>query len=83
MIMHASWEPSIEAVAAAMEKYEKMQKKYLDKYGKHSLDRVIMGDPGWPNVADINECTKKLEIAIKNDAPIEQIPEKIWNNIVF
>lgn len=24
--MHASWEPSIEAVAAAMEKYEKIQK---------------------------------------------------------
>lgn len=44
--MHASWEPSIEAVAAAMEKYEKMHKKYLDKYGKHSLDRVIMRDPG-------------------------------------
>ncbi len=49
-------------------------KKYLDQYGKHSLDRVIMGDPGWPNADDINECTKKLEIAIKNDAPIEQIP---------
>lgn len=81
--MHASWEPSIEAVSAAMEKYKQMQNKYLDKYGKHSLDRVILGDPDWPNADDINRCTRKLENAIKNNAPIEQIPEEIWQNIVF
>lgn len=81
--MYDSWEPSAEAVFSARKEYSAMEKKYLDKFGKHSLDRVILGDPAWPNADDIKRCTRKLEDAIKNNMPIEQVPEEIWDNIVF
>lgn len=81
--MQGYWEPDEKTVMEALKKLNAIQEEYLKKFGEHSLDYVIICDPMWMNAGNFNEGARMLENAIKNDAPIEQIPEEIWNNIVF
>lgn len=81
--MQGYWEPDEKTVMDALKKLNAIQEEYLKKFGEHSLDYVIICDPMWMNADNFNEGSRMLENAIKNDAPIEQIPEEIWNNIVF
>lgn len=81
--MQGYWEPDEKTVMDALKRLNAIQEEYLKKFGEHSLDYVIICDPIWMNADNFNEGSRMLENAIKNDTPIEQIPEKIWNNIVF
>lgn len=69
----------------AMEKLRKVEEKYLEKFGEHSLDRVILGDPlsgdKYPDM--VWASVDKLEKAIKNNKPLDQIPEEMWKNLIF
>lgn len=77
-----------EEYAKALTRFNKARDKYIKKFGEYSLDRVLLGEPliRMPSNVDVeclNKNTKDIELAIKNNKPLEQIPEELWNTIVF
>lgn len=81
--MQTQWNPNDETVQEAMKRLSDAVNAYEKKFGPHSLERVIMGDPLHPNIDDLNDSAEELENAVKNDFPLEQIPEEMWNNLIF
>ncbi|WP_126940467.1 hypothetical protein [Veillonella sp. CNR 79/14] len=67
----------------AIERCNKMHDLYLSTFGEHSLDRAIYCDPLDDSVDSINETTRKLANAIANNQPFEQMPEELWQEIIF
>lgn len=52
-------------------------------FGKGTLDRVIYIDPLNPQTESVVEAANLLRHAIKTNTPLEQIPEEMWNGLVF
>lgn len=66
-----------------MKEFMELQEKYLKKFGNDSLDRVVLLDPLHPEENDYKKATLTLEKAIRENKPLEQIPEEIWEKMVF
>ena len=66
-----------------MKEFMELQEKYLKKFGNDSLDRVVLLDPLHPEENDYKKANLTLEKAIKENKPLEQIPEEIWEKMVF
>lgn len=68
---------------------EKVEKNYIKKFGKDSLDRVILLDPLSLQHEDdlaISEVKNAIAIvieAINKNRPIEQIPEDMLSGMFF
>lgn len=60
-----------------------LEKEYLNKFGEHSLDRVIYCDPLNMTTEEMEQANNVLRNAIKNNEPLEQIPKEEWDNIIF
>ena len=67
----------------AVERRNAMHNLYLSTFGEHSLDRVIYCDPRDLSIESINETTRELADAIANNKPFEQVPEDVWERIIF
>lgn len=67
----------------AVERCNAMHDLYLSTFGEHSLDRCIYCDPTDLSVESKNETTRKLAEAIANNKPFEQVPEDVWERIIF
>lgn len=69
----------------AMKEFQRIKKQYLSKFGENSLERVLLYDPlhieQYPE--EVLAATDKLEKAIKNNKPLDQIPEEMWKRMVF
>ena len=63
--------------------YQEIVDKYQDKFGKDSLDRVILPDPFDTTLGGYLGITAELNEAIENNIPLEQIPQEVWDSIVF
>lgn len=77
-----------EEYAKALARFNEVYDKYLKKFGKNSLDRVLLSEPlmNEPTKLDIdntNKDTNKLEQAIKNNKPLEQISKEKWEKMIF
>lgn len=59
------------------------QKDYLEKFGESSLIHTMYDDPLRSECINFKEATRKLRRAIQRNEPIEQIPDEIWEGIVF
>lgn len=66
-----------------MKEFMELQEKYLKKFGNDSLDRVVLLDPLHPEENDYEKATLTLEKAIRENKPLEQIPEEIWEKMIF
>ena len=55
-----------------------LRKEYLEKFGEHSLDRVIISEP-----FDVETGNRKLRRAIDTNTPLPQIDKEIWDELVF
>lgn len=66
-----------------MKKFMELHEKYLKKFGKDSLDRVILLDPLYPKESDYKKATLTLEKAIRENKPLEQISEEVWEKMIF
>lgn len=69
-----------------IDRYIRIKNKYLIKFGKDALDRVIA--PVYKkNGSLVNfeflEFIDNMERAIETSTPIEQVSEEIWQNLVF
>ena len=63
---------------------EKLTDLYLVIFGKNSLDRVIFMDPLYfYELSEIEKGIDALATAIDNNKPIEQIPKKIYDELIF
>lgn len=77
-----------EEYAKALTRFNEARNRYVKKFGEHSLDRVLLGEPliRMPLSVDV-ECLNKnandIELAIQNNKPLEQIPEEMWKNMIF
>lgn len=72
-----------QTIVAAMERLRKAEEEYEVAFGRHSLDRVILHDPIWLNVDNFDKATKLLRRAIRQNKPIEPIPEEMYKMMVF
>lgn len=81
--MRSPYEPDEETFYKATERFSEAEKRYIAKYGEHSLDRVILGDPLSLNAESYDQDTEILERAIKSGKPLEQIPQEMWDGMVF
>lgn len=57
--------------------------EYEASFGKGTLDRVLYIDPLDLQTESIVEAANLLRHAIKTNTPLEQIPEEMWNGLVF
>lgn len=69
-----------------IDRYIRIKNKYLIKFGKDALDRVIA--PVYEtNGSLVNpeflKFIDNMEMAIETGTPIEQVSEEIWQNLVF
>lgn len=83
IMVSGPWEPNKEEVEKAIKRMNAAWDHYERIYGEHSLDRVIIHDPTWMDADNFNRGAEKLESAIKNNRPLEQIPEEMWHKVVF
>lgn len=76
----------------AQKSFNEACERYLVKFGANSLDRVILIDPlndGQTKedakiaITDLFKGAQALDRAVRKNEPIEQIPEEMWENIVF
>lgn len=65
------------------DEYTEIEKEYLKKFGKNSLDRVLLFDPLHPFIDDYEEAIEILKKAIKENKPLEQISEEVWKTLIF
>lgn len=69
----------------AIKEFQRVEEQYLSKFGKSSLDRVLLYDPlhieQYPE--EVLAATDKLEKAIEKNQPLDQIPEEMWKNLIF
>lgn len=68
----------------ALIQLEKLTDLYLAIFGENSLDRVIYMDPLYCyELSEIKKGIDALATAIDNNKPIEQIPKKIYDQLIF
>ena len=68
----------------ALIQLEKLTNLYLAIFGENSLDRVIYMDPLYGyELSEIKKGINALATAIENNKPIEKIPRKIYDQLVF
>lgn len=77
-----------EEYAKALARFNEVYDKYLKKFGENSLDRVLLSEPlmSEPTKLDIDNTNgdiNKLEQAIKNNKPLEQISKEKWEKMIF
>lgn len=65
------------------DEYTEIEKEYLKKFGKNSLDRVLLLDPLHPFIDDYEEAIEILKKAINENKPLEQISEEVWKTLIF
>ncbi len=62
----------------------KLREEYKAKFGKHSLDRVILAVyEGEDSLPALKWCNQDLREAIDNNEPLYQVPPEIWKTILF
>ena len=68
----------------ALIQLEKLTDLYLTIFGENSLDRIIYMDPLYCyELSEIEKGIDALATAIDNNKPIEQIPKKIYDQLIF
>lgn len=67
----------------ALDAFETVQDEYIQKFGEDSLDTVILMDPLYIDVKEIQEAAKKLRSAIKSGKPLPQIDLKVFERLEF
>lgn len=67
----------------ALDAFETVQDEYIQKFGEDSLDTVILMDPLYIYVKEIQEAAKKLRSAIKSGKPLPQIDLKVFERLEF
>ena len=67
----------------AWENLDKAETAYRAKYGKDSLERVLYIEPVNTTIEEYNAAAKYLRRAIRRNKPLEQIPQEIWDGLVF
>nr|DAY28096.1 MAG TPA: hypothetical protein [Caudoviricetes sp.] len=67
----------------AINKFNTLRELYLNTFGANSLDRVIYCDPQHMTVDTIEKGSRMLANAIADGAPLEQVDEKTWENLIF
>ena len=71
-------------VENALIQLKKLTDLYLAIFGENSLDRVIYMDPFYGyELSEIEKGIDALATAIENNKPIEQIPKKIYDQLIF
>ncbi|MDG3141928.1 hypothetical protein MKL29_03550 [Streptococcus suis] len=60
--------------------YESQEKKYLEKFGEHSLDNVSVWEPqsypdDWKDI--LPRATDELKVAVQTGIPLEEDPMDI------
>ena len=71
-------------VQNALIQLEKLTDLYLVIFGENSLDRVIYMDSLYGyELSEIKKGIDALATAIDNNKPIEQIPKKIYDELIF
>ena len=71
-------------VQNALIQLEKLTDLYLVIFGENSLDMVIYMDPLYGyELSEIKKGIDALATAIDNNKPIEQIPKKIYDELIF
>lgn len=86
--MWTKYEAFGEEYAKALARFDEAHDKYLKKFGKNSLDRVLLSEPliHQPTKLDVDETNRDirmLEEAIENNKPLEQIPKEMWEKMIF
>ena len=68
----------------ALIQLEKLTDLYLAIFGENSLDRVIYMDPLYGyELSEMKKGINALATAIENNQPIDQIPKKIYDQLIF
>lgn len=67
----------------ALDAFETVQDEYIQKFGEDSLDTVILMDPLYIDVKEIQEAAKKLRSAIKSGKQLPQIDLKVFERLEF
>lgn len=67
----------------ALKKYRNAEERYLERFGRNSLNQVMLCDPVHPNPAEYIEASEILLDAINKNKPLEQIPKEMWDMLVF
>ena len=68
---------------------EKAARKYIEKFGKDSLDRVLLLDPLSLQyeddlaISEVKNAIVTITEAIDKNMPIEQISEDMLHNMIF
>ena len=71
-------------VKNALIQLEKLADLYLAIFGANSLDRVIYMDPLYGyELSEIETGINALATAIENNKPLEKIPKKIYDKLIF
>ena len=71
-------------VKNALIQLEKLTDLYLAIFGANSLDRVIYIDPlNYYELSEIEKGIDTLATTIETNKPIEQIPKKIYDQLIF
>lgn len=77
----------VEAVSKEMtdawKKLDGAEAAYRAKFGADSLDRVLYIEPVNTTIEEYNAATQLLYAAIGKNEPLEQIPQEIWDGLVF
>lgn len=78
-----SIEPVPKEMTDAWEKLARAEAAYCAKFGKDSLDRVLYIEPVNATIEECHVAAKYLCKAIRKNKPLEQIPEEMWDKLIF
>lgn len=67
----------------AMMSFSKACEEYKQKFGEHSLDRVVLGNPLDRSTGKFEGQEKRLREAMKSNKPISQIDPEILRKVIF
>lgn len=67
-----------------MDAFNKAEEEYLSKFGKNSLERVILFDPlAMDDEKARNEAAKVLKRCIDSGVPLQQIEKEEFEGMIF
>ena len=78
-----SIEPVTKEMTDAWENLAGAEAAYCAKFGKDSLDRVLYVEPVNTTIEECHVAAKYLRKAIRKNKPLEQIPQEIWDDLIF
>lgn len=67
----------------AMMALDKACEEYKQKFGEHSLDRVVLGNPLHPSTEQFERQEKRVRDAMASNKPLPQMDPEMEKMVIF